>query len=1172
LVKYTKIFILSFISLFFQLQSLISFSVTTTDCTGFGYSVTAEDECRGYGQYGCVTGEAYFATSGTIEYGAPPSGTLITQVHFGTEDPVEGFVQLCPGNYTIYRYDYVWGDLADGPRYYYKEVAGRAVVKFDPSISVCISSECRRYGNSSINATGNAGCGNKDLSAGITWTVEQNGKSVVVGTGSSISFSLPVAFPDSSTLQEGGFTVRGSLTSCNQTKSGTAGCTWYQPTVMPTDTPTKTPTNTFTPSKTPTWTRTPTITASGTPTDPPTETLTNTPTRSVTDTPTTVTDTPTFTFTETGTQTITPTITNTPTETPTNTPTASPTFNETEPPTEGDPVNPFTGFVTDTISDIFFKGKDGLDFEFTRSYRGDLSWYDGPLGRGWTFNFNTMINVLPDGSLYYIAPEGKQEVITKSGSSYLVQEASNLAVVVNGSLVTVRNESEKKNYVYEFDTQMTHARLKSITNRKGEAITLTYNDAKKLSVITDTLGREIYFTYYGASGKLAGVNYGYAHQLNYQYNGDDNLIAVTGKMVNCSYDYTTDGKERITYKNENRSGKGYEWVRYYYDTDGRVIKALAPEGMLEFTYQMYKNGSYSDYLASEVMNSTKAYVMSTINSSTPPFRTIVKEYDGTDKYLYYAATGSLQKVEKASQVLQQAQVNTSVIRPSSVTDDKGAVTEYLYDANKRLWKEIKKAALSYNETATDLVTEYTYDQNGYVYSVKDPRGNTTYYLRDNAGNIIQKRAGNGLSVTDYVHYSTSHWEERTRINSGDIIVRDFRWDYSNENAISFIEAVNGIMTKTTTYDRYGRVVSVQTPGGTETRTYSDYSDGSYSVYLNKPGRNDETHYYDRRGNIVKKTDPLGRETVYSYTPDEKQKTITTGTVLQNYTYIANGSDNAGKVQSVSDNLKTTLYSYYQDGRMQEMAFDGVRTSYSYSVNSGIETKTVTDNNNNSIISVNNEQGKVLRVFYQADNSEDLYNYDMNGNMVQLTHKKGSESYNYVYSYDALNRLSGITYDNESPVTFNYDESGNIIVKTEGSLTTYYYYDRFNRLIRTNSGGIDRELLTYADSCPSCCAGSNKIASEVIEGYGTITYGYTAEGWLETTLYSPFNQPQTLIQNEYDAAGKLKKVKLDGKYVTEYGYDNINSFQNRIYDRTDTQTGTYEVSYDAVGHKTDILYL
>ncbi|HRU39890.1 MAG TPA: hypothetical protein P5511_08440, partial [Candidatus Goldiibacteriota bacterium] len=448
--------------------------------------------------------------------------------------------------------------------------------------------------------------------------------------------------------------------------------------------------------------------------------------------------------------------------------------------------------------------------------------------------------------MFFAGFDGTQSILMlQQDGSYKPQNVSDYTVTKNGNYMTIARDSEKRTYKYEFDAEFTYAKLVEISDRKGNKISLFYREGSVLETIIDSMGRNINI-FYHASGKISAISYGQI-EIKYYFDVNNRLTVVTGDRVSCNYEYTNDERKLLNYKNENRSGTGNEWVRYYYDADGRVIKTLAPEGTIELYYRMYDNGAYRAYAVSELQSMTRAQVLATFNAANPPFMTIVKNIDGTEEKMYYAANGFLQKTEKGGIITGQAAVNTSYTRPSSVTNENGSVTEYEYYADKRLYREIKKDVLVYGAIQANLVTEYTYDSNGFVSSVKDPRGNYTYFDRDNAGNIIQKREGNGLVVTDYVHYTTSHHEERKKINEGDIVVKDCRWDYSNENAIKYTERINGVLLKSTTYDRYGRVTMVESSGGVETRGYIDHYNGAYEVIINRPGRNDERQSYDRRG-------------------------------------------------------------------------------------------------------------------------------------------------------------------------------------------------------------------------------------------------------------------------------------------------------------------------------------
>ena len=58
-----------------------------------------------------------------------------------------------------------------------------------------------------------------------------------------------------------------------------------------------------------------------------------------------------------------------------------------------------------------------------------------------------------------------------------------------------------------------------------------------------------------------------------------------------------------------------------------------------------------------------------------------------------------------------------------------------------------------------------------------------------------------------------------------------------------------------------------------------------------------------------------------------------------------------------------------------------------------------------------------------------------------------------YTYDELNRLTGVAYPigNPANVTYTYDAMGNRLTLTEGGVTTNYVYDNADRLTSTTGG-------------------------------------------------------------------------------------------------------------------------
>jgi YD repeat-containing protein len=86
-----------------------------------------------------------------------------------------------------------------------------------------------------------------------------------------------------------------------------------------------------------------------------------------------------------------------------------------------------------------------------------------------------------------------------------------------------------------------------------------------------------------------------------------------------------------------------------------------------------------------------------------------------------------------------------------------------------------------------------------------------------------------------------------------------------------------------------------------------------------------------------------------------------------------------------------------------------------------------------------------------------YIYDLNGNVETRTTPDGDT---IQYEYDSLNRLTRKIYPDLSEVTYVYDANGNRIEMTDSHGTTYYGYDRFNRVTGVQISGINPTYYEY----------------------------------------------------------------------------------------------------------------
>ena len=164
--------------------------------------------------------------------------------------------------------------------------------------------------------------------------------------------------------------------------------------------------------------------------------------------------------------------------------------------------------------------------------------------------------------------------------------------------------------------------------------------------------------------------------------------------------------------------------------------------------------------------------------------------------------------------------------------------------------------------------------------------------------------------------------------------------------------------------------------------------------------------------------------------------------------------------------KTIRYHYDDAGRLTGKQFPGgSSTSYAYG-----------------------NLGRVSEILHTgADFSEHyIYGYDILGNKTSAAKERTgiqADSGRYKYSYDEMNRLTGVMHDGQQLRSYSYDAFGNRRRKTEytqnGKLITTYGYNTKNQLTTENSeNGIRNYSYDHRGNLLSVTSGE-----EVLKAYG-----------------------------------------------------------------------------------------
>jgi RHS repeat-associated protein len=501
---------------------------------------------------------------------------------------------------------------------------------------------------------------------------------------------------------------------------------------------------------------------------------------------------------------------------------------------------------------------------------------------------------------------------------------------------------------------------------------------------------------------------------------------------------------------------------------------------------------------------------------------------------------------------------------TSLTDARGNVTTYDYYDNELLWKETRT-----DRAGVTRVTTFEYDDDnrpwkttepsaatpeirlywpdGQLKSVESPEGRKTTYSYDNAGQLTSVIEPNGNAAggtpSDWTwtygydtagnRTSEAHPDGGTRQIAYDALNRPFQWTDALNHVTSVEYDANSNVTKRTnglnkfktftydkldrlktekderqlaqawTYDYYatGELKCVTTPKGFVTN-YGIDDDGRTTSMIDAraavgcggtSAQYTWTYEYDEAGNRKKAIDPLGNFVQYAF--DE----------LDNVTQV---TDERGNATTFTYDVLNRLW------KVTPPAAGGtgtLYTEYAYDPRGNLDTRT--DPNGRVTAWAYDLDGLVTQRTTQVGTWK--YTYFANGTLKTLETPAGTSTPTpttdgtITYSYDRMNRLTGVDYSDTTPdVTRAYDVAGRIDTMTDGAGGTVdYTFDNADRLSDIARTGAN--------------AGLN----------GTLHYDYDDAGHITGRTY-PDSTASTYV---FDEDGRLTSLASGGQ-TTSFGYD------------------------------------
>ena len=506
------------------------------------------------------------------------------------------------------------------------------------------------------------------------------------------------------------------------------------------------------------------------------------------------------------------------------------------------------------------------------------------------------------------------------------------------------------------------------------------------------------------------------------------IVDPNGLTTTLAYD----PRQRLTSRTV-----GTETTSYVYDGVGQVTKITLPDGsFLTYGYDnAHRMSGMQDNLGNRIAYTLDGMGNRTQEQVFDPGNNLAQ----TRSRVYNNLNRLFQEIGAASQVTEYGYDNQGNV--TSVKDPLNKVTANAYDALNRL-RQVTDPALG--------IAQYAYNGLDALTQVSDPRGLVTGYTVNGLGNLTLQQSpdtGNTASVYDPAGNLLTQTDAKGQVTT---------YAYDALNRVTLITFQDG-SKQAYTYDQgangLGRLSTItETDPSSQTTSLIAYAYDPHGRVTSETrvvgGQPYVTGYsFDSAGRMDGMTYPSGRTVTYDFDGLGRVSQVSTTkpgdapqVVVQNVSYHPFG----GVTGFTFGNGQLYSRTVDQDGRIATYTLGGAPFSIAYDAASRISSITEVANPSNANTYGYDVLDRLTSAVLPA--SSYGYSYDAVGNRLTKTVGASTD----VYAYESTsNRLATLTPASGPARSFSFDTNGSTVAD---GLNTYAYDTRGRMVQATSSVG------------------------------------------------------------------------------------------------------------------------